>query len=421
MAIEGLTYSEIEDRIARNLLGIEYKSGTASGNGSTTTLVDASLRGGDDTHNGKWVLFTSGTNSGSERQATDFVNSTGTLTFAPAASAGTATNDTYKLFDHRFNSTLIRSAVNDAITAAIGRYYKREESVALHSAQRIARFDIPSEFDMISRIQYRRQVRGISVHACDVTFDETTDADFTQSVDVEENMGGRSLKLTVALAASAGDYISDSISSLDLSKYTHLEFWVKSSTALTAADYKIHLDNGTVQADGTDLESLSVPAVSADTWTFCRVALAAPESDTAIVSIGIEMDQDKGAHVVYFEDFRAVDDNSAEWVTLNDECWRIDQEALDLVFTPPGVIAMGDSLIKITGGSNPAQLTAQSTVATVPESYLIAYATGSLLLGGSRATGDDRDGRRSLGREWMDRAVRERGKFPILINVRKVG
>jgi hypothetical protein len=155
-------------------------------------------------------------------------------------------------------------------------------------------------------------------------------------------------------------------------------------------------------------------------WYYFRVALANPQSDSAITSIGIEMNVDVGAHVVWFDDIKAVNIHTANWVTLPKQTWWVDEEADDLVLSDAGRTAAGYHLLKISGGSHPAQLTTDAAVATVPESYLTAYATYLMLLGGSRASDEDVDGRRTLAQNWLTIAEREAGKFPMLQNARKV-
>ena len=61
--IQGRTRKEIRQSIGYNLGAMHI--GTATGSGSTTTIVDASLTtviGGNDDHIGKWIVFTSGSN-----------------------------------------------------------------------------------------------------------------------------------------------------------------------------------------------------------------------------------------------------------------------------------------------------------------------------------------------------------------------
>ncbi len=414
MSVEGLTLAQVEDQIAENLLGIGYVNSVMTSNGSTTTIVDTQLTGGTSSAKGKWVLFDSGSNDGLERQISAD-DGAGTLTFVTAVTS-TQTGDTYKMFSNRYRSTTIRRAVNRAISMVLRRFYVERESLALHGDGVTVRFDLPTTFQLVDGIEYRRQVNGVVVHDCDSLFDETTDANFTQALDSEVRKSGQSLKLTVAAAASLGDFVTDSIPSVDLSKYTHLEGWFRSSVALDAADYVIHLNDTAVLADGNDQESLNMPAASADRWTFFHVALAAPENDTAIASFGLEMDVDKAAHTIWFDQIVAVNHDSGEWTRIPKQSWSIDQEANDLVFTDPPTYR----LLKISGGSHPSQMTAGTDVATVSEGYLVAKATSLLLIAGSRASREDPEGYRSLGRDWEITAIREAGKFPVLTDARKL-
>jgi len=414
--IEGLTRKQTRQQIVPHLLGADYLKGTASGTGLATTLVDSSLRFGDDTPNGRWVLMTSGDNDGLERVIDDYVASTTTYTLKPALTATTANNDTYERFNQHYSPTMIHDAINSAISSAVGRFYVRKESFALHADRSTARFDIPSDMDMIDRIEHRTSVVSKEIHPCSRTFDETPDSNFTQTVDTEEYKTRNSLKLVIAAGASAGDVITDSIPSVNLSRYTHLEGWIKSNVALNAAYYKIHLDNGVVQADGNDKESLSMPAVSADTWTYFRLALANPEDDTAIVSIGIEMVADPGAHTLYFDDIKVVDEDSTIWARVPKHLWRIDKEAKDLILTNSGRVVAGYSLLKLSGGKHPEAMSSDSTVATIPESYIVAKATSLLLQGGP--VGEDV--RRGAANYWERNAAREMTLFPQFLDVRRV-
>lgn len=80
----------------QSLVGFHTLATSAAG--TTTTLVDATLTQADDFWNhGALVVFTSGTNTGQVRLATDFVAATDTLTFAPAVALATANLDTYDL------------------------------------------------------------------------------------------------------------------------------------------------------------------------------------------------------------------------------------------------------------------------------------------------------------------------------------
>jgi len=415
--VEGLSRQDIRQHVGDNLPDF-YLGVTTSAGGNATSVIDTRAWGGVDDQNGSWIRFYDGTLDGETRRVDDFDGAGDHTT--QAFSGNVPTGASYERWAPQYHPEAVDRFINLAINAIIGVFYQDKESVALHADGLTARFDLPSEFQMVNKVERRASVDELVVHNGDRTFDETTDADFTQVVDTEVKKTGQSLKMTVADGASAGDFVTDSITSIDISRYTHLEGWIRSSVALTAADYKIHLNDSAVLADGNDQESLDIPAATADTWTYWRVSLAAPENDTAIISIGIEMDQDKGAHTVWFSNIKVVDHNSAHYVEIPNQTWSIDKQANDLILKPSGRKAAGYSLLKISGGSHPAQMTADSDIATVPESYLIAYATAMRLRAGSRATAEDTEGRRNLADRWFRTARIERAKFPMLVDVRRV-
>ena len=98
--------------------------------------------------------------------------------------------------------------------------------------------------------------------------------------------GSASNKFVIAAGASAGDIATDSITSVNLAKYDYIEFWIKSTVATSAGNLKILLDDSASCA--SPIETLNVPALTANTWKYCRVALSNPHTDTAIISVGLE-------------------------------------------------------------------------------------------------------------------------------------
>ena len=98
--VQSRTREQIRRSIAANL--DQLPAGSANGSGSTTTLLDTTLLGGDDQYNGWWIVFTSGTNDGTIRRISDYTASTGTITWVTAASASTATGNTYELWEPHF-------------------------------------------------------------------------------------------------------------------------------------------------------------------------------------------------------------------------------------------------------------------------------------------------------------------------------
>ena len=418
-AIQGRTREQLRQHIGRTL-GAAYVS-AATASGSTTTLVDNSIvLGGADTQIGKWVRFTSGSNDTLTRRVTDsaITSNVTTLTFMPAATASTA-SESYELWEGAYSPDDIDDFINQSIMSATGWVYDPIENIELHGDGKQARFDIPSNISMISKVEYRHKVTSTRIHAAGATFDETTDGDFTQSLDTKDRkQGSQSLKMVIAAGASAGDFVTDSITSKNISGYDTIEMWVKSTVATSAGNLKLLLDDSAACA--SPLETLSIPALSADTWTFVRMSLANPETATAIISVGLEYDADIGAVTVWIDDIVAVANDTAEWATLDRRNWKIDKESRDLILVRDGQDAVGYSLIKITGGDKPALLTSDSTATEIDEDYIIAQTISLALLSASGGPATDPDAKRQISAYWTDQAQRARRAFPMLVNIRSV-
>ena len=419
-AIHGRTREQLRQHIGRTLGAVHISS--AASNGSTTTLVtDTLVLGGDDNHIGSWVRFTSGDDDAETRRVTDSAMSSNvtTLTIKPALSATSSSGDGYELWKGDYNPDDIDDFINQAIMTATGWVYDPIENISLHGDGKQARFDIPSGISMISKVEYRDKVSATRIHAAGATFDEKTDSDFTQSLDTKDRkQGSQSLKMVIAAGASAGDFVTDSIASKNLSGYDTIEMWVKSTVATSAGNLKLLLDD--TASCASPLETLSIPALSADTWTFVRMSLANPETDTAIISVGLEYDSDIGACTVWIDDISAVANDTAEWATLDRRNWKIDKEARDLILMRDGQSAVGYRLIKITGGDKPALLTADSSTTEIDEDYIIANTITLALLASSGGPSIDPDAKRQLSAFWSDQAQRARRAFPMLVNVRSV-
>ena len=416
--IQGRTRQQLRQSIGYNLGALT--ASTVTSNGSTTTLIDNLVRGGDDSQNGKWIYYTtSGNNSEKVTRVSDYVQSSTTMTLSPALAASTAADDTYEVWDDAYSPSVINEFINQAIIDATGHAYDPVEKLDLHGDGHSARLDIPSGISMVSRVDYRAAVDSVDIHDSESTFDEKTDSDFTQSLDTQDRKSGNSaLKFVIAAGASAGDFVTDSISSLDLSKYDTLEFWIKSTVATSSGNLKILLDN--TASCASPLETLSVPALTADTWKFCRVSLANPETDSAIISVGFEYDSDLGACTVWLDEVKVVRNDSAIWATLSRRAWRLDKEAADLVLSMDGRQSVGSRLIKLVGGDKPALLTADSTATEVDDQFVIAKATALALSAASGGPSTDPDQRRGQAAFWFGVSEQARKTFRPLVNARLV-
>jgi hypothetical protein len=106
----GRSRSELRTLVAK-VFG--HWTGSATGNGSTTTLPDTRLsRFADDYFIGTevWVKWKSASAAGYTSFVTDFVAATGTLTFAPAMGAAVASGDAYEVFRY-----VTKEEIDDAL------------------------------------------------------------------------------------------------------------------------------------------------------------------------------------------------------------------------------------------------------------------------------------------------------------------
>ena len=413
--VQGRTREQIRVSVGYNLQALYVSSTTSTVD--RTSVIDTTLRGGDDAHNGKWVVQTSGTNDEEIRQVSDYTQSSTDMTVAPSFTNSVASGVTYELWNEQYNPARINDFIDQAVIEVTGRVYDPETDVSLHTDGTSTTFSIPSQFAMLNKIEQRKTVTSTRIHECGVTFDERTDSDFTQALDTQDKrQGSQSLKLTIASGASAGDFITDSITSKDISKYDYIEMWVKSTVATSAGNLKLLLDDSASCA--SPIETLSLPALTADTWTYCRMALSYPELDTAIISIGFEYDSDLGACVVWIDDIKAVIDASATWERLDSHLWSIDKSNRNLVFTLDGRSAARYNLLRLTGGDQPAIMTADTSTCEIDEGYVVARAT-ALALSASWGLPDPGEARR-MAQFWMALSEQAKARMPILQGVRTV-
>ena len=417
--VQGRTRAQLRQSIGYNL-GAVYVSSASDNSTAADEITDDTLIGANGNHNGKWVVFNdaSGT-SGQVTRVSDYTSSSTKLEVSPALAANPATSDTYELWDDEYNPAVIDDFINQVIMESTGHAWDPIENVSFHTDGYQLRFDVPSGISMIQDISYRNSVSSTRLHACAEAFDETVDSDITASADTEQHrQGAQSCKFVIAAGASAGDIATDSITSKDISGYDYIEFWARSTVAASAGNLKILLDD--TASCASPLETLSVPALSADTWTFCRVALANPETDTAIISVGLEYDADIGATTVWLDDISVVKNDTAGWVKLPRNLWRIDREAKDVVFDKYMNGVARYSLLKIVGGDKPALLSADTDTSEINERYLIAGATARAYAASSGGQGTDPDQRRGQAGFWFGMANSAKRALPLLANVRLV-
>tara|TARA_R100000781_G_scaffold60463_2_gene38606 strand:- start:2678 stop:4189 length:1512 start_codon:yes stop_codon:yes gene_type:complete len=314
-------------------------------------------------------------------------------------------------------STLVGTNLDGAITSLTATSFDVDSASTLRANQQIK---IGAEYMTISSISSNTLtvVRGISSAGASSHLDNASVLVFPMADTEDKKRGTASNKLIISSSAGAGQLVSDSISSKDISKYDYLECWIKSTVSTSAGNLKILLDD--TASCASPLEELSVPALTEDAWTFVRLKLANPELDTAIISVGLEYDSDIGACTVWLDDIKVVQNDTAVWEKLPKHLWTIDKESRDLVFKESGKFETNYSLLKLSGGDKPVLLTSDTDTTEIDDSYIISRATSLALLAASGGPATDPDALRQQASFEFGLSEQAKRRFPTLVNARTV-
>ena len=149
-------------------------------------------------------------------------------------------------------------------------------------------------------------VADLLISDCEVAWDTGTNG--TASLETTlVKVGDGSAKCVIAALGAAGDIVMyDTITAVNVSAYTHILCWARSTVTSSAADLVIGL--GTAAAGATPTSQVNLPALTANTWKYCHcteVAGKTLDDTTAGTIIGLELNVDFGAPTVYLDDIRA--------------------------------------------------------------------------------------------------------------------
>jgi len=356
-----------------------------SGAAGKTDLVDTNLPEADSFYQ-YWSLgFYAGPNIDVIRAATGWTLSTHTLTFA-AVTAQVTTTDFAELH-RKFTMEQYNDAINRAIRRS-QRFFKYPNvDETLHfmayklgeSRYMKREYDIPSGFDYLTDVWVESTQRHL-LEDCDAEW-TGVDTDVTQEVDdVDYQEGGASIKFTVGAGISNGDVIAykNLTSAEDLSPYKKISFWIQVSSALAAADLCLLLDN--TLGCGSPLETISLPAIPAYTWTFVECTLANPASDTVIASIGFEYNANKKANIIWFDDIRAVMDGQPRFdYPLDKRLWSIVHASTPLLKFHNEIGITPGKALRLEGWKHQATITSDASTCAVPPDFIIQQALAYLL------------------------------------------
>lgn len=161
----------------------------------------------------------------------------------------------------------------------------------------------PAETIPVPTIVKAADISSVLIDDCEDAWNEYVQDNVTSTADgVTFKKGTASAKMAVVDAAGVGRLATEVVS-VDLSSYTYIKAWVRSSVALDAADISILFDEHPECI--SPLLDLSLPEIEADTWTEVLLVMGDTSGCTAIISIGVDMDVDKGIFDFWIDQVRA--------------------------------------------------------------------------------------------------------------------
>jgi len=407
--IQGRTRLQLETAIGYNLGAIFEGSWTS--NTSATVNTDTKWKGGADDANGKWLHATSGGETGEVVRVTDD-NGSGALTH-DALTGTPSSGETYLIWDEEYRPDAIYSYINDAILEATDRFYDDAEDISLFADGAQKGFSIPSGISMIQKLQYRSVFKSKTIDNANSAW--LSHGSNTATLDTNlKKEGTASIRIGLHVSISAGDRVaSKDFTAMDLSDYTHIEWWARSSRTTTAGQLKLLLDDTSEAASPVEL--LAFPALAEDTWTFCRVELAKADEDTAIVSVAIEDDADIGAGTLWIDGIRATHSQEQSFTDVPRRLWSVDRSSRTLQLTDSARSMIGYNMLKIIGGDKPALLSADTDTTEVSDAFVIARATARAL-----AAAPASEENRNQSGFWERIGNGYFNRMPMLTNVRIV-
>ena len=235
--IQGRTRLQLETAIGYNLGAIF--EGSFTSNTSTIVNTDTKWKGGAGDANGKWLHVTSGNRAGQIVRVNDSTDA-GVL-IHDALSGGEASSDDYLLWDEEYRPDAIYSYINDAILEATDRFYDDAEDISLFADGAQKGFEIPSGISMIQKLQYRSVFKSKTIDNADDDW-ATWGSNSADPDTYLKKEGNASIKISLAADAGAGDIVSsEDFTAINLSDYTHIEWWARSNVATTAGQLKLLL------------------------------------------------------------------------------------------------------------------------------------------------------------------------------------
>lgn len=151
---------------------------------------------------------------------------------------------------------------------------------------------------------------GVIVQDCESLWDEITpSAGVSVVLDTFDYKQGNScLKINMENSAGVGILASKAISPTDLKGIPFMKLWIKSNVNTSAGDFSLLLSKKAMSQSPS--ATLPFPALIANAWTLIKLPLTNSSDLFDIISVGIQMNVDKGASSLWVDYITGVQFNS---------------------------------------------------------------------------------------------------------------
>ena len=391
-------------------LGVVYIGLTTSA-ADTSSVIDTNIIGGTNDHVGKWIRLTSGAAIGETQRVTAF-NGAGDLTTNPF-SANVASGVTFELWESQADPRRVDRMINTAITQRTARGVVVDNDMTLHSHARTTNYALPGSLTGISEIEYRSSFVGEVLNDAQAAWTESTGTSVTTSTDSEDyRYGGSSMRIDYTGSTNGVILTSQAVTSTNLSKHDYCEFWIKADTATAAADLRLVL-SASANA-GAETDYVDVPALTARSWQYVRVALRNPENNTAIISVGLEYNANAKTNTIWLNRVKVTTDNMGNWETLQRSQWDVDPEANEFRILKDGRDTMGSSLMNVIGYRLPALPSSDTSSIELSPDLIKARVISHGKMSLTQGSRTDRDNLRQDAEYWERQASMAEAGLPLI-------
>lgn len=416
-ATSRLTRKQLRQRIGISAGAINMDAGAATHTISESAIsaakfVDEYLPfGTQDEHRGRWVLWTDSGSSVEVRRVSESNPDERSITLSVPLGATPTSSGTYELWEQESNPISLHSFMNDAITE-MARKGAVSAEATFHTGGDNRAYGLSSAWLGVREVAYRVTYFGRTLATMDTAPDSLTanTAVALDSSDYREGAGA--VRLTVAAGESSATAIANSsFAAVDIRGYDQVEFWFKTSGAITSSGFKVQI----MQGSSAQVE-VSLPASSGDLWTYHTASISAPENNSSVTSVQASTgSSDAGAAVVWLDDVKVTRSKSGVFKPVPRDFWSLSQQNREVRLDEWNG---GYRMLRITGVRRPVELNSDSAVCEVDANYIQNYARGYMLLSNSDNNAGQRDAAANNAQTYLQIAYNQRNRMSMPSNIR---